>query len=85
MTVYYEIVGFLPNGGYIQKGYDYGCAGEQHWQNSAVAGKVQETVQINIVQYSHKEEYGSVWPVSYTHLGVLFHLPSLLAAFTIKR
>ena len=21
----YEIVGFLPNGGYIQKGYDYGC------------------------------------------------------------
>ena len=26
-----------------------------------VAGKVQETVQINIVQYSHKEEYGGVW------------------------
>jgi hypothetical protein len=25
MTVYYEILGFLPNGGYIQKGYDYGC------------------------------------------------------------
>lgn len=25
MTLYYEIVGFLPNGGYIQKGYDYGC------------------------------------------------------------
>lgn len=25
MTFYYEIVGFLPNGGYIQKGYDYGC------------------------------------------------------------
>jgi hypothetical protein len=25
MTVYYEIVGFLPNGGYIQKNYDYGC------------------------------------------------------------
>lgn len=23
MTVYYEIVGFLPNGGYIQKNYDY--------------------------------------------------------------
>lgn len=32
-TAYYEIVGFLPNGGYIQKGYDYGCvppkAGEE--------------------------------------------------------
>lgn len=25
MTAYYEIVGFLPNGSYIQKGYDYGC------------------------------------------------------------
>lgn len=23
--VYYEIVGYLPNGGEIQKGYDYGC------------------------------------------------------------
>lgn len=25
LTAYYEIIGFLPNGGYIQKGYDYGC------------------------------------------------------------
>lgn len=25
MSAYYEIVGFLPNGKYIQKGYDYGC------------------------------------------------------------
>ena len=25
MSCYYEIVGFLPNGGYIQKNYDYGC------------------------------------------------------------
>lgn len=25
MTFYYEIVGYLPNGGCIQKGYDYGC------------------------------------------------------------
>lgn len=24
-TAYYEIVGFLPSGSYIQKGYDYGC------------------------------------------------------------
>lgn len=24
-TAYYEIVGFLPTGQYIQKGYDYGC------------------------------------------------------------
>lgn len=25
LTLYYEIVGYLPNGGYIQKNYDYGC------------------------------------------------------------
>jgi hypothetical protein len=25
ITIYAEIVGFLPNGAYIQKGYDYGC------------------------------------------------------------
>nr|DAN43774.1 MAG TPA: Naegleria gruberi RNA ligase repair, adenylyltransferase, LIGASE [Caudoviricetes sp.] len=25
MTAYYEIIGFLPTGGYIQKDYDYGC------------------------------------------------------------
>lgn len=25
MSCYYEIVGFLPNGSYIQKNYDYGC------------------------------------------------------------
>ena len=25
MTVYYEIIGYLPNGSYIQKGFDYGC------------------------------------------------------------
>lgn len=25
LSVYYEIVGFLPNGKYIQNGYDYGC------------------------------------------------------------
>ena len=24
ITLYYEIIGFLPSGGYIQKGYDYG-------------------------------------------------------------
>ena len=25
MTLYYEIVGYLPTGNYIQKNYDYGC------------------------------------------------------------
>ena len=30
MTFYYEIVGFLPNGGAIQKDYDYGCEATKH-------------------------------------------------------
>jgi len=30
MTFYYEIVGYLPNGGMIQKDYDYGCEPGTH-------------------------------------------------------
>jgi hypothetical protein len=33
MTVYYEIIGFLPNGAYIQKGYDYGCVQPEPGEN----------------------------------------------------
>ena len=33
MTLYYEIVGFLPNGGYIQKNYDYGCISPKNEQD----------------------------------------------------
>ena len=29
-TVYYEIVGFLPSGGAIQKGYRYGCKPDEY-------------------------------------------------------
>lgn len=30
MTIYYEIAGFMPEGGSIQKFYDYGCEPDQH-------------------------------------------------------
>lgn len=30
MTLYYEIVGYLPNGKFIQKDYDYGCENGKH-------------------------------------------------------
>lgn len=33
MSAYYEIVGFLPNGGYIQKNYDYGCVPPKNEQD----------------------------------------------------
>ena len=33
MSIYYEIVGFLPNGGFIQDGYDYGCVSPKEGEN----------------------------------------------------
>jgi len=33
MTIYYEIVGYLPNGGWIQKNYDYGCVPPTVFEN----------------------------------------------------
>lgn len=33
MMIYSEIVGFLPNGGYIQKNYDYGCIPSKNEQD----------------------------------------------------
>ena len=36
MTIYYEIVGYLPNGGWIQKNYDYGCEPPTVFENGQV-------------------------------------------------
>jgi hypothetical protein len=36
MTIYYEIVGYLPNGGWIQKNYDYGCVPPTVFENGQV-------------------------------------------------
>ena len=36
MTIYYEIVGYLPNGGWIQKNYDYGCVPPTTFENGQV-------------------------------------------------
>lgn len=36
MTIYYEIVGYLPNGGWIQKNYDYGCVPPTVFDNGQV-------------------------------------------------
>lgn len=36
MTIYYEIVGYLPNGGWIQKNYDYGCVPPTVFENDQV-------------------------------------------------
>ena len=69
-TAYYEIVGFLPNGKYIQPGYDYGCippkpgetfTHERHFKvriyrvtMTNVDGKVVEYTPLQVQQWCNK-------------------------------
>ena len=69
-TAYYEIVGFLPNGKYIQPGYDYGCTPpkpgetfthERHFKvriyrvtMTNVDGKVVEYTPLQVKQWCNK-------------------------------
>ena len=69
-TAYYEIVGFLPNGKYIQPGYDYGCTPpkpgetfthERHFKvriyritMTNVDGKVVEYTPLQVQQWCNK-------------------------------
>ena len=39
-TLYYEIVGFLPTGGYIQKDYDYGCLPPEEGENYTICQEI---------------------------------------------
>lgn len=60
MSVYYEIVGYLPNGKYIQKNYDYGCVppkeGEDYTSEKHFKVRVYRVTMTNIdgevVEYS---------------------------------
>ena len=53
MTLYYEIVGYLPNGGSIQKNYDYCCSIGNH---SIYIYRITETnVDGKVVEYSAKQ------------------------------
>lgn len=48
MTFYYEIVGFLPNGGAIQKDYDYGCVNPlELWERDFIIKKQGEEEYLN--------------------------------------
>lgn len=38
LTLYYEIIGFLPNGKYIQKDFDYGCVKPHELRGNFVLG-----------------------------------------------
>ena len=58
MTIYYEIVGFLPTGKYIQKNYDYGCvppeAGESFTHEKHFKVRVYRITMINVDGYIHE-------------------------------
>ena len=58
MTIYYEIVGFLPTGKYIQKNYDYGCippeAGEPFTHEKHFKVRVYRITMVNIDGYIHE-------------------------------
>ena len=51
-TAYYEIVGYLPNGGYIQKKYDYGCVppkeGETYTHEKHFKVRIYRITQTNV-------------------------------------
>lgn len=91
MTIYYEIVGYLPNGGYIQKNYDYGCVpptgdeyvhGEHFWVRpyritlTNVDGKVHEFSAKEVHEWCHNN---GLWPVTEWYYGAacdLFSIPN---------
>ena len=58
MTIYYEIVGFLPTGKYIQKNYDYGCippeAGESFTHEKHFKVRVYRITIVNVDGYIHE-------------------------------
>lgn len=58
MTIYGEIVGFLPNGSYIQKNYDYGCVppveGEPYTHEKHFKVRVYRITITNIDGISHE-------------------------------
>ena len=51
LTLYYEIVGYLPDGKYIQKGYDYGCV--QPVENEPYTSEKHFKVRIYRVTYTN--------------------------------
>ena len=58
MTIYYEIVGFLPTGKYIQKNYDYGCvppeAEEPFTHEKHFKVRVYRITMVNVDGYIHE-------------------------------
>ena len=58
MHIYAEIVGFLPNGGFIQNGYDYGCVppkgGEEYTHEKHFKVRVYRITLTNVDGIAHE-------------------------------
>jgi hypothetical protein len=58
MTIYAEIVGFTPDGKFIQKGYDYGCvppnSGEEYTHEKHFKVRVYRITMTNIDGFVHE-------------------------------
>ena len=58
MTAYYEIIGFLPSGRYIQKNYDYGCVppkeGETYTHNKHFKVRIYRLTLTNVDGIVHE-------------------------------
>lgn len=78
MTFYYEIVGFLPNGGSIQKDYDYGCEPTKHAvyiyriTSTNVDGKVIEFSAKQVQDFCKKNGLNAVPELYYGYAKDLF-------------
>lgn len=78
MTFYYEIVGYLPNGGDIQKNYDYGCEPNQHKvyiyriTSTNVDGKVVEFSARQVQDFCRKNGLNAVPELFYGNAIQLF-------------
>lgn len=66
MTFYYEIVGYLPSGAFIQKDYDYGCEPTKHEiyiyriTYTNIDGKVFEFSAQQVQDFCHKNGLNAV-------------------------
>lgn len=83
MTFYYEIVGYLPNGGAIQKDYDYGCESTKHKvyiyriTSTNVDGKVIEFSAQQVQDFCKKNGLNAVPELYYGYAGELFSFQNL--------
>ena len=83
LSIYCEIVGFLPNGGAIQKDYDYGCEPTKHAiyiyriTSTNVDGKVIEFSAKQVQDWCKKNGLNPVPELYYGHAKDLFTFQNL--------